>query len=599
MTAPNAVSGQGAGAAGPYWYRSLSLAERLASPDRGRRAIDRERGERRLAQWMAQPPFHSGELFAQRLAAAGVSRESLVDLLGEVADGAAEDRQPPAWAITLEESFADRAAPRLALPSRWQHQGAAFWPFVEPIVRHAHAQLLAAAAALVRSQRAVPLTPETVSVLALAALPRELVDWPVRVLVVELNVARLRGELTAGDAGGRFEQFVARLQDPGIASDLYREYPVLARQLVECAAAWSANTLELLRRLCDDWPLICAAFPGCDPADTLVDLDAGAGDRHRGGRAVAVLRFASCFPLVCKPRSLGVDVRFQALLRSLNEWGARAPFRTVVVLERGSYGWMEYVATAPCGSAGAVRRFYEGQGGLLALLYTLRATDIHFENLIAAGEHPVIIDLESVLQPGVVAPGSGPESILRDSIVQIGLLPVRTAETPTSPGLDISGLGGLDGQLSPRPEPYWAEQATDQMHLARQSRPVAITARHRPTLRGQPLLAVDFTAEIISGFKDVYRLLLDHRTQLLAAEGPLSQLAQEEIRVLLRPTQMYAAMLQESFHPHFVRDGLDRDRFLDKLWKHVAEAPALERVIGAEQEALRRGDIPLFTTRPD
>ena len=40
-------------------------------------------------------------------------------------------------------------------------------------------------------------------------------------------------------------------------------------------------------------------------------------------------------------------------------------------------------------------RFYRRQGALLALLYALEATDFHAENLIASGEFPVLIDLET------------------------------------------------------------------------------------------------------------------------------------------------------------------------------------------------------------
>ena len=35
----------------------------------------------------------------------------------------------------------------------------------------------------------------------------------------------------------------------------------------------------------------------------------------------------------------------------------------------------------------------------LAMLNVMEATDFHYENLIAAGEHPVLIDLESALSP--------------------------------------------------------------------------------------------------------------------------------------------------------------------------------------------------------
>src|SRR5688572_11257633 len=112
----------------------------------------------------------------------------------------------------------------------------------------------------------------------------------------------------------------------------------------------------------------------------------------------------------------------------------------------------------------------------------LHAADIHYENVIAAGEHPVIIDLEAILQPG--PPDGAPlgDGFLLGSIVRVGLLPIRNWENETSPGLDVSGLGGPDGQLPPRPEPYWADEATDQMHFARRYRQITSRGRHRPAL---------------------------------------------------------------------------------------------------------------------
>ena len=57
---------------------------------------------------------------------------------------------------------------------------------------------------------------------------------------------------------------------------------------------------------------------------------------------------------------------------------------------------MEFVAASGCTEAEAIQRFYERQGAYLALLYALEATDFHLENLIAAGEYPVWVDLESL-----------------------------------------------------------------------------------------------------------------------------------------------------------------------------------------------------------
>ena len=255
-----------------------------------------------------------------------------------------------------------------------------------------------------------------------SSLPHELLDWPLRTLVLELNVARVQGDLTGANPSERFREFAAGLRDPKIALGLLMEYPVLARQLVECVEAWRRTTGEILERLCGDWPLIRRTLAGSASAGSLVDLRTGAGDRHRDGRSVAVLSFSSGFRMVYKPRALAIDVGFEQLLQTLNDWGCTPPFRTVEVIDQGTHGWMEYASTGDCGSAPEVRRFYARQGSFLALLYALHATDLHFENIVAAGEHPVIVDLESILQPGPPHDDPLAGDFLFGSVVRVGLL---------------------------------------------------------------------------------------------------------------------------------------------------------------------------------
>src|SRR6266849_4245137 len=98
---------------------------------------------------------------------------------------------------------------------------------------------------------------------------------------------------------------------------------------------------------------------------------------------------------------MAVDRHFQDLLDWANAQGVSPPFRTLRILDEGDYGWVEFVSAVTCVSAEELKRFYRRQGGYLALLYLVHATDFHFENLIAAGEHPVLIDLESLFHPEI------------------------------------------------------------------------------------------------------------------------------------------------------------------------------------------------------
>ena len=53
-----------------------------------------------------------------------------------------------------------------------------------------------------------------------------------------------------------------------------------------------------------------------------------------------------------------------------------------------------------------MRRFYHRQGALLALLYVLDGTDMHYENLIAVGEQPVLVDVETLFHPSHAPAGA-------------------------------------------------------------------------------------------------------------------------------------------------------------------------------------------------
>ncbi len=433
------------------------------------------------------------------------------------------------------------------------------------------------------------------------ALVRRVHRMAARTLVLELNVARLQGTLAGDTPEERFADFMRRFDRPEVLATLLCEYPELARQIAIRVEQWAASSLEFIERLCHDWEILRDAFfAGSDPGP-LVGVDCGQGDAHRGGRAVMIAHFACGAALVYKPRSLAVDRHFYELLEWLNARGSHPAFRKIAIVDRGTYGWEEYVARSACETPEQVERFYQRCGAYLALLYAFDANDFHFENLIAAGEHPVLVDLETLLHP--VLP-SGPEidasdvawSAIGSSVLAVGLLPQRLWSGPESAGLDISGLGAEPNQVSPFEIPVLGRVGTDRMAFAPARVPVGGSS-HRPSLRGNDVDAVNHADAIAQGFAAMYELLRVHRGELLAPGGPVDSFAGDEVRVILRPTQTYAELLATSFHPDFLRDAFERDALFEKL-RTIAHVPGFECVVPDECEDLRRGDIPAFTTSP-
>ena len=134
------------------------------------------------------------------------------------------------------------------------------------------------------------------------------------------------------------------------------------------------------------------------------------------------------------------------------------------------------------------------------------------------------------------------------------------------------------------------------MALDRRRVPVKVS-HNRPSLAGADVELADYTEAIVAGFTTVYRLLMEHRAQLLPPDGLLARFADAELRVILRPTRVYGFLLDESFHPDLLRDALDRDLLFDRLWLAVHHNPGLVPAIPAERRAVDNGDIPFFTAR--
>jgi type 2 lantibiotic biosynthesis protein LanM len=452
-----------------------------------------------------------------------------------------------------------------------------------------------------RHSQAEPLASAEVEGVLVESLAFRLHELASRVLILELNVARVMGQLSGSTPHERFHDFsTVRLREPEVRAALLREYPVLARLMLTTLERWLDTCLELLGYISVDQELLERTFLAGGELGTLVALQGGISDVHKRGRGVFLLRFSSGLKLVYKPKSLAVDVRFQELLQWLNAQGLPHSHRVLTVLDRGSYGWVEFVESSTgCDSREALQRFYWRQGSFLALLHLLSAVDFHLENLIASGEFPVLVDLEALFHHRAPAEHSERArtrawELLDQSIVSVGMVPIYLFGREGKAGVDMSGLGGESGQLTPQRMPTIEDPGRDTMRVVRRQGLMG-GSNNRPRLGEAPVDPSEFTEELVQGFEETYALLSRLREPLAPR---LRAFAEVEVRYIARATQRYGVLLQESHHPDFLRDGLERDKVLDHLWAEVAVLPALRRLLPFEHADLRLGDIPFFTARP-
>ncbi|SDE49131.1 type 2 lanthipeptide synthetase LanM family protein [Glycomyces harbinensis] len=584
------------------WHLSSTLSERLSwNSEPG--TTDLERGARRLEMWSELKCFNETDRdLSDWLAVRDLTAEGFTALLGETEPSLRERRgEEPEWHRTFVQWW---EATRREHLHRFRGD-LQLLEWARPLLEGALEELAVELNARSEGQTDPVLKDPQILERMLDTVPMQhLLTLMQRALVLELNVFRVEGRLTGEDPGQRFQDFCRQLSTDEVALPLWREYCVLARLVVTQLRFWIDTQLELFTALADDIELIRSEIPGMADAGRLESISIGEGDRHRNGRSVGILRFDQG-TVVYKPRNLGMDVAYNGLIDWINAQDPSHDLRSVATLHRGEHGWAQFLESDQAVGAAGAERFAWRTGALAAVLYALHATDFHFENVMASGEYPVLVDLETLLhsdKTDAVAKVEGTTDIsaiaLADSVHSTGILPnpIIMRDDDGVHALDMSGAVGKGGQQTPMAVPIWENGDTDSMRLVKQHAAMD-DAEHNQAVDedGNHVDIAHHRASVVAGFAEIYSLFQDHAEALVAPGGPMAAFERLHTRHIARATHIYGTVLLESTHPDFLRDGLDRDRSLSRL--HLGHESRTERVVMIESEIaeLTVGDVPVFT----
>ncbi|WP_242112416.1 type 2 lanthipeptide synthetase LanM family protein [Luteimonas aquatica] len=465
--------------------------------------------------------------------------------------------------------------------------------WAEPLLAPARERALARWADAARRQ------PERLDMAALrgsidSAFALPALSWSCRSLLLELALARHARSLPGATPAQRFRAFLDWIDGAAGRAALDARYPLLGPDVSRLVGQTERSLDRLLSRLLEDGADLPALLPGAEATGRLRGIAIGLGDRHDDGDSVVRLDFEAGRVLY-KPRSLAMDAAYAQFLHALARAGVEPAQRAAAVLDRGDYGYAQWIAHAPIGAAAQAAAFYRRYGGLAAIAYLLGATDLHYENLIACGDTPVLIDLETLFQPWLSrrGPVSGRHPPYAATALLSGLLPSDRGD----PGAqDLSGLAWAGHRRTVRR----ADGAgTDALRLA-QVEETAPHAANLPHLADGTRMAPQAHVEaIVAGFETTYRGLLALKPRLRAQHGPLAPFVRTRPRALLRSTQIYARLLDALSHPQYLRTGEEREAVLARLQAGCREWPFLARTQDAERAALLRGDVPRFWAEAD
>lgn len=412
---------------------------------------------------------------------------------------------------------------------------------------------------------------------------------PIKVLIQDIHDCKEKGLLSGKNSEEEYEDYQKRFMgDPAYIDDLCENYSEMKRLLFlqiyqtigimwEVEAALQRDKEALTEQLCSGHDF-----------KNIVRMDTSLSDCHRGGRTVVKILLDNGVTLIYKPHNLQKEILFEQIHGEFLSWCGLTE-RKLPIINRHAYGWEEYIEKTDCDSIEEVERYFERTGILLFLCYIMGATDIHGENLLASGEYPMLLDLETFPGCRQLKEVQNAEQMIREeisgSVLCTGLLPV-VAWGNQEAGVIVNALHKNSREMTPFRLPMVCRPKSSEIHI--EYRPVEIKlSGSLPVFQNKEMNPADFEEWICKGFAKAYDCMLEQKQKMTES---LERLFSYEGRYLLRHTQQYSMILNMSLFPEFLKSKEKRDLFL-----HVLDKQNLRPSVHAyERCALAYMDIPIF-----
>lgn len=426
---------------------------------------------------------------------------------------------------------------------------------------------------------------------------RGIIRIPVRCLIADIREHAEEGKLSGKDEWEEYADYEERfLGSPEYIKQLCGNYPELLR-LILLRIRQIVNQLYLIRDMAegaDSGRMQGMAIRENGGARArIADIELGLSDVHTAGRTAARVQFTDGARFIYKPRSLRKDKIYQ----DINRWFCthlKMSVRDRDIIEAGNGGFDEYAACRPCQEEAEVRRFFYHLGIQLLICYLTDTSDIHGENLIADGEYPVMVDLETM--PGAVQPGRRRDSdierireYLERSVLHTGILP-GAAWGDEGAGGSVNVLHSSGTCVTPFKLPVIANPRSSGIRLDYERKKISLQ-NSIPYYQGNPVNVQKYVQELCCGFWDAYGLALKKKEEL---DGLFEPLFRERSRYLLRHTQQYAMYMSVSLSPEFMKNTKDRIYLLHVLRKTEKKKSGQSVFFDYELRSLMNLEIPVY-----
>jgi len=353
-----------------------------------------------------------------------------------------------------------------------------------------------------------------------------------------------------------------------VKNEIDSKYPVLKQKIEIASQNWRSNTSNIIQRWQRDKSEIAQTFFGSGDHGHIISLGSCQGDEHEGGQQTLLIELSCGRKIAYKPRCLDLEQNFY---RFAEQIGFSELYQPKYLL-RKNYGWMEYIPHRDCENRIQLADYYYQAGLILSLLYALEAEDIHHENIIARGAHPVVLDLETLFHhrdDSVKAKGGDANCLMlgNHTVLKTHFIPQYLKLAPAK---ELAAIFPVFENETP-------------------------LLNSIPRLNQRSVAVNEYVDDFIKGFETGYRRVVLYQSALLAINGPLKVFAGCCARYVCRPTQVYSRLIQASSHPKYLQCFDEQSSLFKKLRLDLAGRKFLGALVDAEEAQLSRAEIPLFT----
>lgn len=430
-------------------------------------------------------------------------------------------------------------------------------------------------------------------------LSNDLIRISSKTLVFDLHEQKRILGFKGKTSKDRFEYYMKkRFRDKKGLVEFFEEYPVLLRLLTERTIFHIENYKEFVRAIEKSLPKFETVFSVVSPY-RVTNLTLGAGDSHEKAKTVILFELND-HKFVFKYKDLRIGERFNEFLIYLEEETGEQFFKIKRIVEE-KFCIEEFISKEECKSEIQVQKFYYRFGEYVALAYLLCGNDFHYENLVAHGEFPVLIDVETFIQnESPIQRVDNPfiELVVKkyNSVLASALLPFEAYGNRIEPmangalkgqGIRISAFDGKK-QKSPYKGLGLVNINTDEVKFDYIEYELE-GAHNIPIFRGQEVSAEKYKSEVVRGFDEICKYFINNSKTVCSAIREM--FSDVVVRNVIKTTQKYTDMLEYGYHPKCMKNYIEREKLFENLWAYEYRNKS---AISHEIKDLLINDVPIF-----